>query len=611
MSVLTVLSRVAMRRGSAGRAAPGLWVACLSLLAPALVHADMLNLTGAETAPNIAEITVLDDRVNVRLEVYIGDLDRFIDLVPDALLKDGGAGRPSESERMAHFATRVLGVRGPDGEPLPAELVMAEPRLRVDRKSPFAGAINPTTGQRVPEPPADKRVLYAEIDYPFDGRPEFLTIFPPADADGNTLVTIGFIAFHKAVPVIDFRYLSAASTLRLDWGDPWYSRFDNRNLKRHHKSALMSFLYVEPREVRHEVLIRVRDLEDWIDLGLDGTASIDSGEQTMIKNRARRFLAGRNPLSIDGEAREPEGSRAEFVRVSPRGLTVVEEGQPIELSTAILGVILSYPVDNLPEGAVVEWDLFNERILRVPASSIDPAGPLATFVEPESPNIEWQNFLRTYVEPTVTPVTIDAGDGIRIPVASLVLALVAIAAAIAALRTRRGARIACSAVTVVVVVGAALLHDVGAVTIRNPLAGPPDAAIAAEIVGAALGNVHVAYLETREDRLARALDGIVATDNVANVRAELDRALAIRVAGGGTARVRAVEDLVVEEVAPLSDRPGFSTLAEWTAMASAGHWGHQHERRIRFRALMELARDGDTWKIADLTVVDATDVSGV
>ena len=47
-------------------------------------------------------------------------------------------------------------------------------------------------------------------------------------------------------------------------------------LKRHHKSALMSFLYVEPREVRHEVLIRVRELQEWTDLGLSGDAMIDS-----------------------------------------------------------------------------------------------------------------------------------------------------------------------------------------------------------------------------------------------------------------------------------------------------------------------------------------------
>ena len=54
-----------------------------SALMPWGASADWINLTGAETAPNIAEIYVLDDRVRLVLEVYVGDLDVFADLVPD------------------------------------------------------------------------------------------------------------------------------------------------------------------------------------------------------------------------------------------------------------------------------------------------------------------------------------------------------------------------------------------------------------------------------------------------------------------------------------------------------------------------------------------------
>ena len=58
-------------------------------------RADWMNLTGAETAPNIAEITVLDDRVRLALDIYIGVLDYFIELLPDDRLKTAeGARRP-------------------------------------------------------------------------------------------------------------------------------------------------------------------------------------------------------------------------------------------------------------------------------------------------------------------------------------------------------------------------------------------------------------------------------------------------------------------------------------------------------------------------------------
>lgn len=584
-------------------------VACLALISFTRAYADMLNLTGAETAPNIAEITVLDDRVNVRLEVYIGDLERFVDLIPDDMLKDGGMNRPPQVERMAHFSTRVLSITGPDGVPLPAKLRLAEPRLRVDRKSPFAGALNPSTGQRVPDAPADKRVLFAEIDYLFDGRPSSLTIVPSAATSGDIGVSIGFIAYHKAVPVIDFRYLSTAETLRLDWNDPWYSRFDNRNLNRHHQSALMSFLYVEPREIRHEVLIRVRDLQDWISLAQDGNTMIDPSEQAEIKTRARQFFEGRNPLWVEDTPGQPASSRAEFVNVSVNGLTVVEEGQSLERSTAILGVILSYPIEHIPQSVSVQWDLFNDRIVRVPATIIDPAGSLASFVDVENPTIEWQNYLRTYAEPTMTPVTFDAGNTIPIPIMSLVLMLGAMIAMALAVRTRRVARNACSAVSVLLIAGALLLFRAGSIEIRNPMAGPPDEAVSAQIVGATLDNVHIAFLEKREPQLTHALDMIVAEERANGVRTELNRALAIKVAGGGTAQVNAIENLTVKDIATLDDRDGFRTLAEWTAQASAGHWGHLHVRRIRFRALIELTKSEGVWRIDGMTVMDMRQAS--
>ena len=576
----------------------------LTLLTCTPAGADWMNLTGAETAANIAEIVVLDDRVTIRLEVYVGDLERFTDLIPDELLTAGSAGRPSEAERMAHFSAQGLSVRGSDGVPLPAILRLAEPRLRVDRKSPFAGMTNPQTRQPVPEPPADKRVLYAEIDYPFQERPGSLTFSPPLDGDGNALVAIGFIAYHKAVPVIDFRYLSTDATLSLDWEDPWYSRFGNPNLKRHHKSALMSFLYIEPREIRHEVLIRVANLNNWVDLSLDGDGVIGPEEQASIKDRARAYFESHNLLRVDGEPRRPASSRADFLSISTKGLTVLEEDTLQELSTALVGLILYYPVRQIPQGVTVHWELFDERNEAIPTTAIDPAGPLSTFIDAANPVIEWQNFLRKYVEPKATPVRIDTGDSFRLPVLSLMLLFGALFCAILAIRGRHGARIALGAMALLLAVATIPVRHWSNITIHNPFAGPPTALQSVEIVETVLDNVHAAYIEKADARLADALSVVVADDGASEVMAELNRALAIKVAGGGIARVNAIENVTVEDIAALDGRAGFRVLASWTARASASHWGHLHLRGIRFRALMELAKIDGAWKIAGMTVLD-------
>ncbi|MEE8290658.1 MAG: hypothetical protein V3R80_04180, partial [Candidatus Tectomicrobia bacterium] len=155
---------------------------CLGLDNPA--RADWMNLTGAETAPNIAEIYVENDRVKLVLEIYVGDLDTFHDLIPDDWLKDADVDRLALPERLRRFSSETFRFVTDSGATLPAELKLLEPRMRKDRYSPFAGMINPTTRQRVPESPQDKRVLYAEVEYPFAERPKALTIVPPLDGQG-------------------------------------------------------------------------------------------------------------------------------------------------------------------------------------------------------------------------------------------------------------------------------------------------------------------------------------------------------------------------------------------------------------------------------------------
>ncbi|MEE8504779.1 MAG: hypothetical protein V3S40_01015, partial [Kiloniellales bacterium] len=450
----------------------------------------------------------------------------------------------------------------------------------------------------------DKRVLYAEIEYPFAEPPKTLTIIPPLDEQGVAAVNTGFIAYHKGVPVIDFRYLSAPATVNLDWEDPWYSRFDNPSLKRHHKSALMSFLYVEPYQVRHEVLTRIKDLEEWMDLGLRGDDSIEPDEWDGLMARVGAFLLTRNPVAIDGSPAEPALARANFVSVGLRGIQVIEEPQRLDISTAVLGVILSYVTDGMPDEVTVDWELFTDQIQRVPATATDPAGPFMSFADPDDRIIQWQNHLIDYRAPTVEAVPLGDRYRLGLPVPALVLLLAAIAAGGLALRPRLLSRRAWAGVALAGLVGAGLLSPVGVLEIENPFAGAPDREATAVIVGRLAGNLHTALQERDETRVRDALTVSVAEPLIAEILPELRRALTIEIQGGGTARVDRIDDVVVKDIEKLSGGVGFRALAEWSADARAGHWGHLHQRRIRFSALMELMPVEGAWKLTGLTVVN-------
>jgi hypothetical protein len=578
-------------------------------LSPRECRADYISLTGAETAPNIAEIFVLDDRVKLVLEIYVGDLEIFEDLIPDDWVKDGAVERPLLEARMRHFAEQGFQVVTDAGERLPAGLGLVAPRMRVDRKSPFAGKINPFTRQRVPEAPADKRVLYAEISYPFQERPAGLTFIPPQDDKGRARVTIGFIAYHKSVPIIDFRYLGAPARVALDWADPWYTKFDNPNLKRHHKSALMSFLYVEPYEIRHEILTRVKDMGEWMDLGLRGDEYIELDEMEGLKQRIGEFLLKKNPVRIDGKEIKPILDRTNYVKVSQTGIKLVEAPERLEISTAIVGVIIAYLTDGLPQEATVGWELFTDQMQRVPATATDPAGPLKTFLTPDDNVHTWTNFLKNYTVPTVQEVTVRGSLGeMRLPfgtVAALVLLLPL--GWLLVRRFRRGAPLkGIAAVAVLVSIVGAVSYPYTQVVFARPaaVAGDLGDEQSKALLQTLLKNVYRAFDFREEgdvyDKLALTVKG----ELLAELYLQNRKSFAIKKAGGAQAKIREV-DIQQAQATRLESGPlGYAITGRWTALGTVGHWGHIHTRQNLYDAVVTVEAVDGRWKIANLELLE-------
>jgi hypothetical protein len=437
-------------------------------------------------------------------------------------------------------------------------------------------------------------------------------MIPPLDNGSDiAAVTIGFIAYHKSVPVIDFRYLGAPAHLTLDWSDPWYSKFRNVNLKRHHASALMTFLYIEPYEVRHEVLTRVKDLEEWMDLGLRGDEYIELDELEPLKQRIGEFMLERNKVQIDGEAGEPILDRTNYVTVGIQGIRIVEAPERLEISTAIVGVILTYITDGIPREVTVDWALFTDQVQRVPATSTDPAGPLPTYVTPDDNIHTWTNYLKNYTLPTVEAVAVAGSVGqLEIPVASagggvlLVLLLVVIAG-----RRNHGASIRVPAIAAGLLVAAsAAAWPFARVSVDRPaaLAGTLENEQSVALVETLLRNVYRAFDFREEDDVYDKLALTVSGDLLADIYLQSRQSLAVQQAGGAQAKVQELE--VREATATRRDESdlGYDLRAQWTAMGTVGHWGHTHIRQNLYDAILTIESIDGVWKITGMEVLEET-----
>ena len=510
---------------------------------------------------------------------------------------------------MKRFSEKRLQFLTADKKWLQAELKLAEPRMRIERPNPFAGMINPFTRQPVPGPPDDKRVLYAELIYSFDSKPDALTIIPPLGKGGLPVASIGFIAYHKQVPVVDYRYLSEPARLVLDWEDPWYSKFENKALKRWQQSGIRTFLYIEPFEVRHETLVRVKDMEAWMDLDLRGDEYIEVDEFEPLKKSIGDFLLQHSKVLIDGQSLRPILDRTSFVKYTMTRTFFIDQPERMPLNTAMIGVIVTYLTKEIPQKVTVDWDLFSERIQKVPTNAVDPAGPFPSYVTPEDNLFTWNNFLKTYQMPTVAEVTVDdALTHIKLPLAS-VLCLVFLLPLGLHIRKQRlsSGKIGLTVgLAVVLIAGSILLYPFLKVSVARPSVMAPEMSDekAAAVLESLLKNIYRSFDFREEedvyDRLATSVSG----DLLSNIYLQNRRSLVVTQAGGAQARVKTVNIQDVD-VSPLKDRTlGLLFHAKWAALGTVGHWGHIHTRENLYNANITVEPVDGAWKITDLVLLE-------
>jgi hypothetical protein len=541
-------------------------------------RADWINFSGAENAPNIAEIYVNDDHVKLVLEIFINDLISFERLLPDDIFKGKDIQRPSLAERLEQFSDKDF-------------------QLVTD------------TGEPIPGPPEDKRVLYAKLVYPFKKRPESLIIVPPLDDKGTSRASIGFITYHKRVPIIDFRYLSEPSTITLDWEDPWYSLFDKKALKRWQKGGVMSFLYIEPFEVRHEVLARVKDLAAWIDLGLRGDEFIEADENEKLKKQVGDFFLQRDNVLIDGKKLRPILDRTSFVKYSLTGSTFLQQPERMPVNTAMVGVIITYLTDGIPQEVTVEWDLWSDRVQKVPTNAIDPAGPFPSYITPDDNVHVWKNFLKQYTIPTVENIAV-AGSvtSFGLPLGSVVCLGVLLPIGLQIRKRRQGGKpvLLQYGLVVLLIAASLLLYPYLQVSIAKPgsIASRVSNDQAKVILHSLLKNVYRAFDFREEgdvyDKLAISASG----DLLADLYLQNRKSFEVKRAGGAQAKVKEIEILDVAVESNPDDTSALDLQSKWTAMGTVGHWGHIHTRKNHYEAVVTIEPVNGSWKITGLELLE-------
>ncbi len=522
------------------------------------------------------------------------------------------------------LSLRITQTSVPDGsslsiEPtgsLPPWLAVRLPILQAKNGTPYASRLLSLELKAAnPETAVDEggRAYYeALLAYPIEGRMDGLTIIPPVESSRP----IGLVTLHRGVPVSDLMPLKNPVTVSLDWNDPWRSRFDDPQFTRRHAEP-SSFIYLESYEVRHELLLRLKDIQTWLDLGLADERYVEEVEKDKLKEKLGAFLLAHNPLVIDSVPISPQLDRVEFVRYDRSGIVPVDGQGRLETETAVVGVMLSYLTEQPARTIRLQWNLFGETVKARQVSLLFGKETFDGYMNPTQPVFDWSQ------EESLNPATLTEDKSVFVesspPIAdqhsswvsaSWVIAALLVGFSILLFKPRLVERIHFQTwlgMLLIVLVGLLFHPWPGSFAVKpSQASSSSDDDRIEPLLQALLHNAYRAFQlhdeEKAYDRLAKSLDGDLLEDIYLQQRKAM---LGLSKGLGGEGQVDRIE--VLESHAhKLGQQPGMLRVtSRWLAHGTVSHWGHSHERHNLYQAHLTLRKtNGAGWKIVGMEFLD-------
>ena len=369
-------------------------------------------------------------------------------------------------------------------------------------------------------------------------------------------------------------------------------------------SAVYSYLYITDTEVRHEMLIPVLTLEDWLPLDRDDPDFMSVEEQKAARQGIFEFLKAQQRIVLDGMPVEPVLTRLEFFGPGLRDFAREAPQEDVSVYNARVGVILSFPAPESPRRVVFEWDYFDERIpvLR----------PRVYAFEEESHDVLFNAFQTTFEwekdrerEP-VKLVSLEAPEPaptLRLPILSLfAVAIVVILAGMGIRAGSRPRRLTCLLLAAGMAAGGFAARGHYQAVVPHPFAPRPAIGEdeADRIFQALHENIYRAFERRVEERIYDALERSVAGQLLEDLYLQILRNLTVEDQGGAVSRIDEI-DILAGQSTVLEGSSGasqaFSYRCTWTVTGTVEHWGHIHIRKNRYQAIFDVEGLPSGWKI--------------
>ena len=532
-----------------------------------------------------AVANVRENEVEIELRIMLEDLVLFHSLKADAktLFKADDLRQAAEKHDaflLKHFTLR-------DGE---GAVFKGEVRRRDLSTIPDEG---------VPQAELMKRhAVYLMRYVPPKEKPKFITVLQQFGGPKAVVPSVmDFLVSQNAIWLSRPTQLQHGRphTVTFDWENPPTAAPKNwRELRKKDEdelqrklgitsyTGLYSYIYLNDREVRHEILVPLLTFEEWLPVKRANPEFLEVAEQDAMRGQIAEWFRNRNPVEIDGIPVKPVLHRLQFFGLDIQDFAQNAKPRRISAYQARLGIILSYPAKAPPNRVNLTWEVFHESAPFLRSIVYDRnANPTEEFFVKDQPDFEW---IREGETPAVASFQTDwTPIQSKRKISNVSYGLIGIAFAGGAFtwmlyRNHPQCIPRSLGVAGIWLIGAFMFKD------HVPVADRPLAPDFTKHTATLLQNIYRAYDYGGQSDVYDALAHSVNGPLLDELFLKIQSGLRMQEQGGAIANVQEVR---IESIKPVLDNPE-SLDCKWNVTGTVEHWGHIHTRENQYSARIKL-----------------------
>lgn len=364
-------------------------------------------------------------------------------------------------------------------------------------------------------------------------------------------------------------------------------------------APVMSYLSIEPYEVRHEILINARAAVQLLGVNDQGMFGIPVGSLIPIKEGIEEVLLNNSRLEIDGSDRKPEIVNTDFVTLSTAGVLIRDTPIPESLDEGILGITMIYETDKYPDQVNLQWNIISPYVRVIETTSVDPFGISTELFQDNATIMKWENTLMSTPNDNIQNIEVEAR---QIPYLSYLLLLGIIILIV--LENKNGFKAPKKWPPLLFAV-AIICFPFVRFSINLPFISQlaPSEERSEVIIEKLLTNVYKSFDVRNEEKVYDRLALSVTGDKLTEIYLDNRKSLEFENRGGARASIDKVIINNIEDI-DRTEKNTYTAKTVWMVNGSVGHFGHTHYRRNWYNALITFTIVDDSWKIKDIELIE-------